>query len=69
MIFRIGRASGTYPHTETSNPKSCAAATELGGHWVIDLPDMDDLMGLIQEVGSNVIISEDEITIYDDYME
>ena len=62
MIFTLTKAS---EHMDKPSEK----AIQKDGKWCIELKTLEDLMSLIKEVRNDLIVSEDEIIIYDDYME
>jgi hypothetical protein len=69
MKFVLWRASGY------RNPgKPCKNAYEeknIYGAllWYIDINSMEELIALIKEVDDKLIVSDEDITIYDDYVE
>jgi hypothetical protein len=64
MRFKIWRASNTNCDT-----KPCADAVEVGSRqWEINIPDMAAFAKLIEEV-TEIIVTRDEIVIYDSQIE
>jgi len=68
MKFEIIRASSTWPRAETA---PCEGANQEGdiGDWYIEISSLEDLLALSKKVGSDLIVNDRQIWIYDDYME
>ena len=72
--FTICRTSASYG-MECPFPGATLEAEDSirGRVWMIDIPDLDALIALVKRVqkadGSDIIISEDHLEIYDDYRE
>lgn len=65
MRFEILRASS---HGADS-PIPCAGAFKEEGAWFINIDTLEQLCALRDEVGDDLILSDDCIWIYDGYME
>ena len=55
-----------------SDIRPCEEATKYNDkndEWIIEIENLDKLLHLIKKYHDNLIVSEDAITIYDDYVE
>jgi hypothetical protein len=66
MRFAIRRVSW-WANDPDNSP--CASAIWDGEQWYVELGTLEDLMASIDESGDNLIVSRDEIEIYDGYNE
>ena len=62
MLFRI-------KFTSVLLSKPCKNAVKKGSRWFVEIATIEALMDLIKEVGYDIIMSEDLMIIYDDYLE
>ena len=76
MVFSVQRTSLAYEKWdgEGKNTKPCEQARQIGATWIVDLPNIIDLMAFIDTEGK-IIISETKdpirynIEIYDEWRE
>lgn len=61
MLFKITRASDKEP--------PCLEATRYKGDYYIDIKKLSDLTAFIKKYGKIIIIPDNEIMIYDDWVE
>lgn len=72
MKFKIRRTSYMWGN---NCPQPCAKACFEGldewgrSLWSIEINTIEDLQNLIEEVGDEIIVSKDQLEIYDDYRE
>lgn len=65
MEFRISRAS----KTEIENPEVKGAYKKGKNIWYIKINTIEELIDLQKSVDREIIIGDDYITIYDDFIE
>ena len=70
MKFTIDRASDPWDEKKSKPCASAAPLVDGGDSWTVEINSIDELMALIAEVRSAVIVyGNKSITIYDDYVE
>lgn len=62
--FQIQRADSSTSIADV-RIRPCRSAKPHDGKWVVELESLDDLLALIAETDSSLIIDETKITIYD----
>ena len=72
MKYRIFKTSLYFAGaTEKPYSKSTQEGLDKFGdpNWVVEVNNLEDLQDIINESGKSIILTEDEIEIYDDYRE
>ena len=76
MVFSVKRTSLAYEQWdgEGKNTKPCEQARQIGNTWIVDLPNIIDLMAFIDIEGTIIITKTGDpiryqIEIYDDWRE
>jgi len=65
MLFTVSRVS--HQNYNITGKPPVGGAVKKHGFWVIVINSLQDLMGLQFEVGCEISLCEDHLTILDDY--
>ena len=65
MIFQVKRVSTGL----SAEPQPCENAVKINDHWEIEIKTLEDLMGFINTNGPIIFFEQNEIRIYDGYIE
>ena len=69
MRFAIYRASDGYSPKQPTEAAYLAPHPTRGNAWYIDINSLEELIALAEKEEQELIISKNEIVIYDGYME